>query len=70
MRPFAVLIDCNHSEACAESFIGPALMTGARVILFRSPRAGGAIPEGVARLELPTLALPADAARLALVLDG
>jgi hypothetical protein len=37
VRPRAVLVDCDH-EACSEGFIGPALMTGARVQLFRSRR--------------------------------
>lgn len=69
-RPAAVLIDCGHAEACAESFIGPALMTGARVILFRSPRADTAIPASVATLGLPTLELPRDAGRLAEMLAG
>lgn len=38
LRPGAVLVDCDHEEACSESFIGPALMTDARVMLIRSPR--------------------------------
>jgi hypothetical protein len=37
LRPRAVLIECDHDEACAESFIGPALMTGAAVQLLHSP---------------------------------
>jgi hypothetical protein len=38
LRPSVVLIDCDHEEACSETFIGPALMTGAKVQLFRSRR--------------------------------
>lgn len=38
VRPSLALIDCDHAEACSESFIGPALMTGAKVQLFRSRR--------------------------------
>ena len=38
LRPKHVLVDCDHEDACSESFIGPALMTGATVQLFRSPR--------------------------------
>jgi hypothetical protein len=38
LRPGVALIDCDHQEACSESFIGPALMTGAKVLLFRSGR--------------------------------
>ncbi len=38
VRPRLVLIDCDHEEACSEEFVGPALMTGARVLLIRSGR--------------------------------
>ena len=38
LRPRLTLIDCDHDDACSESFIGPALMTGAKVQLFRSHR--------------------------------
>ena len=36
VRPQLVLIDCDHEESCSDEFVGPALMTGARVLLFRS----------------------------------
>ena len=38
VRPRVVLIDCDHEESCSEEFVGPALMTGARVLLIRSGR--------------------------------
>ena len=38
LRPRAALIDCDHGEGCTQSFIGPALMTGAKVQLFSSHR--------------------------------
>lgn len=38
VRPRVVLIDCDHEESCSEEFVGPALMTGARVLLIRSAR--------------------------------
>ena len=38
VRPRLVLIDCDHEESCSEEFVGPALMTGARVLLIRSAR--------------------------------
>ena len=38
IRPRLVLIDCDHEESCSEEFVGPALMTGARVLLIRSVR--------------------------------
>jgi len=36
VRPQLVLIDCDHEESCSEGFVGPALMTGSEVLLFRS----------------------------------
>ena len=38
VRPRLVVIDCDHEDACSDSFIGPALMTGSRVLLVRSRR--------------------------------
>ena len=38
VRPRLVLVDCDHEGACAPGFIGPALMTGARVVLIGSRR--------------------------------
>jgi len=38
VRPRLVLVDCDHEGACGPSFIGPALMTGARVVLIASRR--------------------------------
>lgn len=34
VRPRAVLVDCDHADACTETFIGPALMTGTRLLVF------------------------------------
>lgn len=36
VRPRAVLIDGEHADACAEAFVGPALMTGARLLVFEA----------------------------------
>lgn len=38
VRPRLVLVDCDHEEACTDEFVGPAIMTGAHVVLFRSNR--------------------------------
>jgi len=38
VRPRLVLVDCDHEEGCSDEFVGPAIMTGARVVLFRSNR--------------------------------
>jgi hypothetical protein len=68
LRPGAVLIDCDHDEACAESFIGPALMTGATVQLFwshRTTRDAGGIAQ---RLGLSIATLPMEQDTLATLL--
>lgn len=59
VRPRLVLIDCDHTEACSDEFVGPAIMTGARVILFRSKRTVTDQSEfgeriGVRILDMPT----------------
>ncbi len=38
VRPRLILVDCDHNEACGDEFVGPAIMTGASVVLFRSRR--------------------------------
>jgi hypothetical protein len=58
VRPGAVLIDCDHDDACSAEFIGPALMTGARVQLFSSPRARRDASEIAGRLGLGIAQLP------------
>jgi hypothetical protein len=59
VRPGLVLVDCDHDGACAPSFFGPALMTGARVLLVASRRtrrdaAGLAARFGLRSITLPT----------------
>jgi hypothetical protein len=58
LRPSAVLIDCDHDEACAESFVGPALMTGAKVQLFASRRTRHDASDMARRLGLTIVELP------------
>jgi DNA-binding NtrC family response regulator len=60
MRPQLALVDCDHEEACAESFIGPALMTGAKVLLFRSRRTERDASELARRLDLTVVDMPVD----------
>ena len=31
-------MDCDYPEACDDTFVGPALMLGIRIVLLRSPR--------------------------------
>lgn len=38
VRPALILADCDREDASADSFVGPALMTGARVAVFCSAR--------------------------------
>lgn len=58
VRPRLVLIDCDHEEACAEGFVGPALMTGSQVVLFRSRRTRRDVSEMAVRLGVRTVEMP------------
>ena len=64
-RPGLVLVDCDHDAACSPSFFGPALMTGARVLLVGSHRTRAQATEVAARFGLRALTLPADLAAIA-----
>src|SRR6185503_16019548 len=55
VRPRLVVIDCDHEDACTEAFVGPALMTGSQVLLFRSRRTRRDVSEMVDRLGLRTV---------------
>jgi hypothetical protein len=59
-RPRLVVIDCDHEEACSDAFIGPALMTGSRVLLFRSRRTTRDVSELSGRLGLRIAEMPMD----------
>jgi len=60
VRPRIALIDCDDDEACSDSFIGPALMTGATVHLFRSRHTRRDGTEVAERLGLKVMVLPLD----------
>jgi len=60
VRPRLVVVDCDHEEACAEGFIGPALMTGSQVLLFRSRRTRRDTGDLGARLGVKTMEMPAE----------
>ena len=66
-RPALVLVDCDD-DACADSFLGPVLMTGARVAIFRSSRSRREIDDLVRRLGVHELRMPMDAGALATLL--
>ena len=57
-RPRLVVVDCDHEEACSDAFIGPALMTGSRVLLFRSPRTRRDVSELSVRIGLRVAEMP------------
>ena len=57
-RPRLVVVDCDHEEACSDAFIGPALMTGSRVLLFRSPRTRRDVSELSTRIGLRVAEMP------------
>ena len=58
VRPRLVLVDCDHEEACTDEFVGPAIMTGAKVVLFRSKRSTADRAEFSDRLGLRILDMP------------
>jgi len=58
VRPKLVLIDCDHEDGCSDAFIGPALMTGSRVLLFRSRRTHRDVTEIAGRLGLQVMDMP------------
>ena len=58
VRPRLVVIDCDHEDACSDAFIGPALMTGSRVILFRSRRTRRDVTQLSTRLDLRVVEMP------------
>ena len=58
VRPRLILVDCDHEEACTDEFVGPAIMTGARVVLFRSRRSKADRSEFSDRLGLRVVDMP------------
>jgi hypothetical protein len=69
VRPRLVLIDCDHGETCSDAFVGPALMTSAQVILFRSRRTQRDFREFAGRLGLRVVELPNDQEKLVRILQ-
>jgi hypothetical protein len=70
VRPRLTVIDCDHEEACSEAFIGPALMTGSRVLLFRSRRTRRDIGDLADRLDVTVMDMPAEQETLTTILQG
>lgn len=68
VRPRLVVIDCDHEDGCSDAFIGPALMTGSRVLLFKSRRTRRDVTELTGRLGLRVMDMPMEHESLAKVL--
>ena len=68
VRPRLALIDCDHEESCSDEFVGPAIMTGARVLLFRSRANQRDMSELATRLNLRVIDMPTSHDTLAEVL--
>lgn len=58
VRPRLVMIDCDHPGGCSDAFIGPALMTGSRVLLFKSRRSRRDVSELTERLGVRVMDMP------------
>jgi hypothetical protein len=58
VRPRAALVDCDHEDACTETFFGPALMIGARVAVFSSKRSRRTLEPIAEQFKVQTFQLP------------
>jgi hypothetical protein len=70
VRPRLVLIDCDHEDGCSDAFVGPALMTGSRVLLFRSRRTKRDVTELADRLGVQVVDMPMEHDSLTRTLAG
>lgn len=64
VRPRLVLVSCDHPDACSDAFIGPALMTGARVLVIHTRDTLPDTRATIERLGLPLVDLSQDAEAL------
>jgi hypothetical protein len=69
VRPRLIIIDCDHAEACSDEFVGPALMTAAQVLLFRSRRTVRNASGFAERLSLRVMDMPIEHEQLTTVLN-
>jgi DNA-binding response OmpR family regulator len=69
VRPRLVLIDCDHDESCTDEFVGPALMTRGKILLFRSRRSEHDRSAFAERLSLRVIDMPLDHAALTTLLE-
>src|ERR1700759_2022945 len=68
LRPGAVLVDCDHEDACTEAFFGPAMMVGARVAVFSSTRSIRALQPIATEFDVRLFSVPLDFANLSALL--
>jgi hypothetical protein len=69
-RPRLVLVDCDHGAACEAAFFGPAMMTGARVVLMASARTCPSAERLAAEFGLRSICLSSEPEAIAAVLAG
>ena len=69
LRPGAALVDCDHEDACAETFFGPAMMVGTRVAVFSSKRSVRTLEPIATEFDVRLFSLPIDFTDLTLLLD-
>ena len=68
LRPSYVLIDCDDPTASDESLIGPAMMMGARIVLFGAESRMRMRKHLAIRFHMGEIVLPNDVDRLASIL--
>jgi hypothetical protein len=64
LRPWAVLLDCDHGDACGDSFLGPAAMMGTRVLIFGSEARRRQLDDLSDRYQLRAVVIPARPQRM------
>jgi hypothetical protein len=67
-RPNVALVDCDHEEACTESFFGPAMMAGTTVAIFSSKRSRRTLDPIAAEFGVRAFGLPIEFDELARIL--
>jgi hypothetical protein len=70
MRPALLLIDAGDAESCVDDVLGPAMMVGARSILFGSSATIALRQALVSQYRLDVLVMPDDVHRIADVVGG
>jgi len=69
LHPGAALVDCDHEDACTETFFGPAMMVGARVAVFSSRRSVRTLEPIATEFDVRVFSVPIDFADLLVLLD-